>query len=71
MDDEPQDNTEAGHPGAALVGKVRRYKVTDAAGRERHQVILVTGLGDEGTVRGVPLGYEHEAARFRPDDLDG
>lgn len=70
MDDEAQPETAAA-AAAVTPGTVRRYPVTMPAGDVRHQLILVTGADDDGAIRGVPLGYEHEAARFRPDDLAG
>lgn len=50
--------------------KVQRHPVTTPAGQVEHQVILVISEPDEdGAVRGFPLGYEHHAARFLPDQF--
>jgi len=59
---ESQPDVAEGHPGVNPV--VMRYPVTQPAGHVQHQLILVTGVDEDGAIRGVPLGYEHEAARF-------
>jgi hypothetical protein len=56
-------------PLAPAAGTVKRYPVSQPDGNARHQLILVTSIADDGAVRGVSLGYEDQAAHFRPEDF--
>lgn len=64
------DNTEDAAPEPPAIGAVRRYAVRKANGKVRHQLVLVTGAADEhGAVRGLPIGFEDDAARFLRGEL--
>lgn len=52
---------------APAAGTIKRYPVSQPDGSNRHQLILVTGVEDDGAVRGVPIGYADQAAHFPPD----
>jgi hypothetical protein len=54
---------------APAPGHVRRYKVQQPDGRERHQLILITHTDEHGHLRGLPLCYEDEAGSFLPEHL--
>lgn len=50
--------------------KIARHPVTRPNGAVEHQLILVVSEPDEdGAVRGFPLGFEHHAARFLPEQF--
>ena len=49
--------------------QLARYPVAQGDGSTRTQLVLVTSAEDGGVVRGIPLGYEDEAAHFQAADF--
>lgn len=63
----PQPPAVADESAAILKGQIHRYPVTQPDGNTKCQLVLITSAPDEnGAVRGVPLGYEDDAALFQP-----
>lgn len=61
----------AAEAAAPAAGTIKRYPVKQGNGDVRHQLILVTGPGEDGAVHGLPLCYEDQLAHFRPGDFAG